>query len=309
MKKITFMLIALVSFSVSAQKKKNGTVYIDHPAIDMIESFQSAWVSGDIEKAGSYLHENFKIFNATSENKEQKGSTKAQMINNMSWWYNNMDYLKIERSRGAYPDAIEYKEGNQLWVQTWDHLYGVNKQTGVKFDSPIHRLYLVSNDSKQILNIQEYNNANSFRRINMSWTGKDRKNGVIYINHENINTVRKAISAAENGDFENVYANMTEDAMFNDINYKEPRSLSDIKAGDEVFNSNFDIINIDQVGYPDYLEYDLNEGRSVLSWWNYKIVRKSDKKEISVPVHFIHNFNKDGKINGGSFYYNASLFQ
>ena len=84
MKKITFMLIALITFSVSAQKKKNGTVYIDHPAIDMIESFQSAWVSGDIQKAGSYLHENFKIFNATSENKEQKGSTKAQMINNLN---------------------------------------------------------------------------------------------------------------------------------------------------------------------------------------------------------------------------------
>ena len=309
MKKIVFMLVALITFSVSAQKKKNGTVYVDHPAIDMIESFQNAWISGDIEKAGSFLHENFKIFNATSENKEQKGSTKAQMINNMSWWYNNMDYLKIERSQGAYPDAIEYKEGNQLWVQTWDHLYGVNKQTGVKFDSPIHRLYLVSNDSKQILNIQEYNNANSFRRINMSWTGKDRKNGVIYINHENINTVRKAISAAENGDFDSVYANMTEDAMFNDINYDEPRSLSELKASDEVFNSNFDIVSIDQIGYPDYLEYDLNESRTVLSWWNYKFVRKSDKKEISLRVHFVHDFNKEGKITGGSSYYNASLFQ
>ena len=303
------MLVVLITFSVSAQKKKNGTVYVDHPAIDMIESFQNAWTSGDIEKAGSFLHENFKIFNATSENKEQKGSTKVQMINNMSWWYNNMDYLKIERSQGAYPDAIEYKEGDQLWVQTWDHLYGVNKQTGVKFDSPIHRLYLVSNDSKQILNIQEYNNANSFRRINMSWTGKDRKNGVIYINHENINTVRKAISAAENGDFDSVYANMTEDAMFNDINYDEPRSLSELKASDEVFNSNFDIVSIDQIGYPDYLEYDLNESRTVLSWWNYKFVRKSDKKEISLRVHFVHDFNKEGKITGGSSYYNASLFQ
>ena len=309
MKKIVFMLVVLITFSVSAQKKKNGTVYVDHPAIDMIESFQNAWTSGDIEKAGSFLHENFKIFNATSENKEQKGSTKVQMINNMSWWYNNMDYLKIERSQGAYPDAIEYKEGDQLWVQTWDHLYGVNKQTGVKFDSPIHRLYLVSNDSKQILNIQEYNNANSFRRINMSWTGKDRKNGVIYINHENINTVRKAISAAENGDFDSVYANMTEDAMFNDINYDEPRSLSELKASDEVFNSNFDIVSIDQIGYPDYLEYDLNESRTVLSWWNYKFVRKSDKKEISLRVHFVHDFNKEGKITGGSSYYNASLFQ
>ncbi len=44
MKKITFMLIALITFSVSAQKKKkNGTVYVDHPGIDLVESFQNAW--------------------------------------------------------------------------------------------------------------------------------------------------------------------------------------------------------------------------------------------------------------------------
>ena len=35
MKKIVFMLVALITFSVSAQKKKNGTVYVDHPAIDL----------------------------------------------------------------------------------------------------------------------------------------------------------------------------------------------------------------------------------------------------------------------------------
>ena len=40
MKKITFILIALITFSVSAQKKKkNGTIYIDHPGIDLVESF------------------------------------------------------------------------------------------------------------------------------------------------------------------------------------------------------------------------------------------------------------------------------
>ena len=37
MKKITFMLIALITFSVSAQKKKNGTVFVDHPGIDLVE--------------------------------------------------------------------------------------------------------------------------------------------------------------------------------------------------------------------------------------------------------------------------------
>ena len=40
MKKITFMLIALITFSVSAQKKKNGTVFVEHPGIDLVNSFQ-----------------------------------------------------------------------------------------------------------------------------------------------------------------------------------------------------------------------------------------------------------------------------
>ena len=38
MKKITFLLITLITFSVSAQKKKkNGTVYIEHPGIDIVD--------------------------------------------------------------------------------------------------------------------------------------------------------------------------------------------------------------------------------------------------------------------------------
>ena len=143
MKKITFMLIALITFSVSAQKKKNGTVYVNHPAIDMVESFQNAWVSGDLEKAQSYLADDFRIFNGVGLNKGAKGWTKTQFVSNMTWWVNTMDYFQIKRSEGAYPDAIEYKEGNQLWVQTWDHLYVVNKETGAKFDAPVHRLYLV----------------------------------------------------------------------------------------------------------------------------------------------------------------------
>ena len=62
MKKITFLLITLITFSVSAQKKKkNGTVYIEHPGIDLVESFNTAWVSGEIDKAASMLTEDFKL--------------------------------------------------------------------------------------------------------------------------------------------------------------------------------------------------------------------------------------------------------
>ena len=146
MKKITFVLIALITFSVSAQKKKkNGTIYIDHPGIDLVDSFTQAWIAGDVEKAGSMLSDNFRISNGNNLNKDAKGSTKDQMMGNMNWWVNNMDYLKLTREEGAYPDAIEYKDSG-VWIQTWDHLYGVNKETGAKVDMPVHRLYRLNKD-------------------------------------------------------------------------------------------------------------------------------------------------------------------
>ena len=190
MKKITFLLITLITFSVSAQKKKkNGTVYIEHPGIDLVESFNTAWVSGEIDKAASMLTEDFRIRNGNSLNKDDKGSTKQQFIGNMTWWYNNMDYLKLTVSEGAYPDAIEYKDSG-VWIQTWDHLYGVNKTTGAKVDMPVHRLYVVNKDATKIARIFEYNNQNTFRNVRDSYS--TRENGKIYKNISRIKKLPKA---------------------------------------------------------------------------------------------------------------------
>jgi len=307
MKKITYVLIALITFSVSAQKKKNGTVYVDHPGIQLVNTFNNAWTSGDIDKAASLLSEDFRIKNGNDTNKDSKGATKSQMIGNMTWWYNNNDYLSLTTSEGTYPDAIEYKEGDQLWVQSWDHLYAVNKQTGVEFDDPIHRLYLLNKDATQILYISEYNNQNTFNRRNNAWPGKDRKNGTIYINHENINNMRKAVYSFLNGDLERSYSFYAENATFDDINEAKTLSFDEIKARDQQFLSAWTFDSFDERGYPDYLEYDWNESKVVQSWWNFRMTRKSDGKKIVVPVMFIDDFNNEGKITSRSIYYNGSL--
>ena len=52
--KIKLTLAALVLCSLlSAQKKKNGTIYIEHPAMDVVEDFNMAFVNGDLEKIKS----------------------------------------------------------------------------------------------------------------------------------------------------------------------------------------------------------------------------------------------------------------
>ena len=49
MKKLTLILIALITFSMSAQKKKNGVVFDKHPGILLIEEFNKAFVEADVE--------------------------------------------------------------------------------------------------------------------------------------------------------------------------------------------------------------------------------------------------------------------
>ena len=116
MKKVIYLLSFLFVFSLNAQKNKNGSVYDKHPAIEIVDAFNQAWISGDIEKAASYLSDDFRIKNGNSLNKDDEGATKQQMVGNMTWWYNNNSYLKFTKDGGAYPDAIEYKRDNQLWV-------------------------------------------------------------------------------------------------------------------------------------------------------------------------------------------------
>ena len=307
MKKVIYLLSFLFVFSLNAQKNKNGSVYDKHPAIEIVDAFNQAWISGDIEKAASYLSDDFRIKNGNSLNKDDEGATKQQMVGNMTWWYNNNSYLKFTKDGGAYPDAIEYKRDNQLWVQSWDRLYAVNNQTGVKFDDPIHRLYLMSDDGKQIKWIFEYNNQNTWRKRNDAWPGNDMKNGTIYMNHENINTVRKVMYSYVNGDVDKAMSFFHENASFNDINESKVMNQEEILARDAEMFADWNVDSLDEVGYPDYFEYDYRESKVVSSWWNFRMSRKSDGKKVTVFVHFSDTFDNDGKITDRISDWNKSL--
>ena len=78
---------------------------------------------------------------------------------------------------------------------------------------------------------------------------------------------------------------------------------------DKVFLEKFEIANIELSGYPDYLHYEMDNGRVVQSWWNYHLIRKSDKLTIELPVFYINDFNEKGKIIREATYYNAKLLE
>ncbi len=310
MKKVILMLVMMTSVITFAQKK-NGTVYSEHPAIDVVANFTEALVSGDTTKIASLLTDDFKAYNGVSTNPDAKGTEKARFLKNSFRWFDELDYFSISDFPGAYPDAIKYKKDNkndEVWVQTWELLKGIHKKTGVKFSSPAHRLIVVTKENK-IKTIINYFNESVFDELRQSFS--DRSNGTIYNHHENINTVRKAVYAFENSDLDKAISYYSEDARFFNINddFSEPGSRDDVKAIRQKFLDAFQIKSIEMIGYPDYLEYEMGNGRSVLSWWNFHLIRKADKKEIILPMHLNDDFDEDGKITSEMIYFNRALLE
>lgn len=311
MKKQTLLFVlALTSLFITyGQKKANGTIFIDHPAIAVVENMTKAFVSGDSEKVASFLADDFKSFNGVSTNSSDKGQDKESFAKGAKGWFDALDYFSITRTKGAYPDALEYKESNQkdvVWVQTWEDLKGVHKKTGVKVNMPIHRLYIVNKNNK-IQTVINYSNESIGDEIRSSYV--NRTNGTIYNHHDNINTVRKLNYAYENGDLDKTMSFYSDDATFSDINTEFGKSLTkaEITPIWKKFLEDYEIVSIDMIGYPDYLEYEMGNGREVLSWWNYNLIRKSDKKKLTVPFHFSDSFDADGKIVAEMAYYSQSL--
>jgi len=307
--KTTFLSIMMLIAFISNAQKKNGSVYIEHPTIDVVQNFENASVAGDKSKMASYLTDDFRGYNGTSSDLSDKGMDKEAFLDNQMVYHDQLDYYSIEAFPGSYPDAIEYNKDNpdgEVWVQTWNMVKGVHKTTGVKIDAAAHRLYTLTKDNK-IKTIISYGNREVIDDIRSSFA--DRTNGIIYNHHENINTVRKMMYAFEQKDLDKAYTYYDENARFLDSSSPtfEGKSLTEQKELDKMIFEKYDIKSIDVVGYPDYLHYEMGDARVVQSWWNINIIRKSDKKAIVLPIHYQMIFNKEGKITSEMAYYNAKL--
>ncbi len=311
--KKSISIVLLMSICITyAQKKTNGTIYVEHPAITAVEAMTQAFVRGDTDKVAHFLADDFKIYDGTSINKNDKGRDKESFLKDVKYYKDNLDYFSISRSKGAYPDALEYKgDANQkdlVWVQTWEDLKGVHNKTGVKIDMPVHRLYILDKNNK-IKTVFDYSNASIGDEIGQSFT--DRKNGEIYNHHEYINDVRKMVYAFVNKDFDKAYSFYDDNVRFRDINSPEGKSISltEQKADDKKLLENFEIISADINGYPDYLHYELGDTKLVQSWWTMEFIRKSDKKAIHLPILFIDEFNDKGKIISETAYYSEKIME
>lgn len=306
----------MLPFIGFGQKKANGTIYIEHPAIKVVDAFTKAMVNGDTTAMSKLMTSDFKSFNPVRATPFDQGRSKTSFLRGAKWMHENLDYFNIKTMEGAYPDAFEYtkdpSDNNAYTVESWDVLKGVHKKTGVKIDQFLHRSFTLTKDNK-IRRLMTYNNPEKGTAIGSAYS--ERKNGTIYNEHDNINMLRIMMGAIENGDYGKYYSYFDPKATFQYSNDPDLKSVSldETKASNKAFFEKFDIKGIQQVGYPDFLQYEMgNTGGkwgTLLSWWNIHFIRKSDKKEIKVRFHFSHNVNADGKIEYELAYFNADLLK
>ena len=304
------MMIPFIGF---CQKKENGKIYIEHPAIDVVDAFTKAMVKGDTVAMSKMMTDDFKAQNVVTSTPFTERTGKAAYLNNAMRWFNQFDYYSIKAIEGTYPDAFEYtknpSDNNAVTVEVWDELKGVHKTTGVKANMYLHRSFNFTKDNK-IRRVTNYINPEVANEIGRA--SAVRTNGIIYNQHENINKLRLMMAAAEHGDWDKYYGFYDKDATFYDINDMEtkPHNLEAEKAGDKAIFDKFEIVSFEQTGYPDFMKYEIGgDDGTLYSWWNLHFRRKSDKKMIKVPMHYDMTVSKEGKIVNCISYYNAGLLK
>ena len=294
--KLTLLTLALCT-GLFAQKKKNGTIYIEHPAIDVVNQMYEAVNTKDSLKLASLIADDFKGYSGDEMNKDAEATTKEEFLQNVSAWQTYNRYFTLKQTDNGYPDAVEYKDetfSSLTWVYAWEKMTGVGGTTGVKFSQPRHVQYGVT-DKNQIVFARIYQNQGPFTE---SWRSqRELKDGQIYSHHPNINTVRKALHALEFNDMDAYYEAFTDtaqfDGLFNDWD-NDPLNKEDFKALQMDFLASYTVNSFD-CAWIKYYEFD-SQRDYVQSWWRVSLTRKSDKKVTVIPVMFNHRFNDEGKI-------------
>ena len=307
MKKIIILTLLLIPLSSFSQKNNNGKVYDKHPAIDKVNKFTSAWISGDTETLKSLTGDDFKMGSSMNNSPNYKGGDINNLVGQSRWMSNNFVNISLKDRGQAYSDAIEYKRSG-LFVQTFQEFIAWDKNNGFKIKTPFNATFVFDKKGEKIVRFWWSDNQAVWQKWNLS--RQTIKNGTIYKDHPYIGKVRQIWFNLAMGNIDQVWKDFSPNSRIYDLNLidKDYNNLTDHqKYVGEVF-SKYDFISIDEVGYPDYIDYE-GDGGTVLAWYNMTVKNKKTKKNITLKFHSQHDFNEEGIIITEYLYYNANLLK
>lgn len=304
MKKSLLALLVL-PLILWGQKNNNGKVFDKHPAIDIVDQFTAAWISGDTETLKNLTGEGFKMGSSMNNSPNYKGGDINNLLGQSTWMSNNFVNISLKDKGQAYSDAIEYKRSG-LFVQTFQEFIAWDKNNGFKIRTPFNATFVFDKKGEKIVRFWWSDNQAAWQKWNLS--RQTIKNGTIYKDHPYIGKVRQIWYNLAQGNLDKVWKDFTPNARINDANSidQEAKSLKEHQAYvGEVF-SQFEFVSIDEVGYPDFIDYEGNGG-VVLAWYNMTLKSKKTNKNIVLKFHSQHDFNEEGMIVLETLYYNDRL--
>ena len=119
---LVLLLVTLTGFS--QQVKKNGTIYIEHPNLVVVNKSVEAYLKNDPVANKKYFADTAKVWGT--------GMYSTIKIDEaLKMWSSDFDYYDdIKLKQFGYPDYLEYNKDNVKVVQSWWIWSGKSKKTG-----------------------------------------------------------------------------------------------------------------------------------------------------------------------------------
>jgi len=302
MKKLLLVFTMIFSVAVFSQKESNGKLYIEHPAIEIVNQFNEAYTSGDLDKLKELVTENFQVRTL----KDRKSNDINWILGTSNYLSKNIVDLEIKHYGGSYPDVLEYKQDGIVDVKTYEWLTGYDKNTGLDINMPRYATYRMNAKGDKVAGLWINDDETLWQK---NWDAYETtENGVIYKDHPLVSKVRLLYQSYNTGDVEKIKANYTENTIFYDVmnsEIDEFKTLEEEFAQFDEYMEVFEIVNIRESGFPDVLDYS-GDGAVVISWADFTFKNKKSGKTKTISQHIQHWFNEEGEIVREDYYFNPA---
>ena len=302
MKKLLLVFTMIFSVAVFSQKESNGKLYIEHPAIEIVNQFNEAYTSGDLDKLKELVTENFQVRTL----KDRKSNDINWILGTSNYLSKNIVDLEIKHYGGSYPDVLEYKQDGIVDVKTYEWLTGYDKNTGLDINMPRYATYRMNAKGDKVAGLWINDDETLWQK---NWDAYETtENGVIYKDHPLVSKVRLLYQSYKTGDVEKIKANYTENTIFYDVmnsEIDEFKTLEEEFAQFDEYMEVFEIVNIRESGFPDVLDYS-GDGAVVISWADFTFKNKKSGNTKTISQHIQHWFNEEGEIIREDYYFNPA---
>jgi hypothetical protein len=116
-----FILSGLTAF---CQQEENGTIYIKHPYIDVVNNANKDYVANNFTTTQNYYADTAKWWVSGM-------ADFIPLADAVKMWKGDFEkFDDVKQTQFGYPDFLHYKDKNSMIVQSWWTWSGKSKKTG-----------------------------------------------------------------------------------------------------------------------------------------------------------------------------------